>query len=209
MKPAERLARGLCALGFDLPFDARQRLLEYCALLQKWNRVYNLTAVRDEDRIVTHHLLDALAVLPHLRGASLVDIGSGGGFPGIPLALARPEWRVTLVEANQKKASFLRQAAIELRLSNVSVQNVRAEAWSPETGFDIVISRALTDLAQFVRLSQHLLGPGGRLYAMKGVCPHEEMARLPAGCAVEGVIALQIPHIASPRHLLILVPRTA
>ncbi len=203
MKSEEQLARGLAALGLDLPPAAQEKLLAYAALLGKWNKVYNLTALRDEEQVVSHHLLDSLAVLPHLGGAKrLADIGSGGGLPGIPLAIARPGLQVALVESNQKKSAFQQQAKIELGLANVSVHCERVEAWQPEEKCDVVISRAFSDLAEFVKLSGHLLAEGGALLAMKGVHPYEEIAQLPAGWRVAEVTLLQVPGVEGARHLV-------
>lgn len=203
MSSAARLERGLAALGIDLPAAARQRLLDYCALLKKWNRVYNLTALRDDEQMVSHHLLDSLAVLPHVVGESLADVGSGGGLPGIPLAIASPERRVALIESSHKKASFLQQARIELTLDNVVVHNVRVESWQPGEPFDVVISRAFSDLAEFVRQAQHLVGPGGRVLAMKGVYPHEELAQVPEPFVVGAVISLRVPDVAASRNVVV------
>lgn len=203
MTSEEQLARGLAALGLDLPPSAQEKLLAFAALLGKWNRVYNLTALRDETQVISHHLLDSLAVLPHLGDAKrLADIGSGGGLPGIPLAIARPQLPVALVESNQKKSAFEQQAKIELGLANVSVHCERAEAWQPEEKCDVVISRAFSDLAEFVRLSGHLLAAGGALLAMKGVHPYEEIAQLPAGWRVAEVIPLHVPGVEGARHLV-------
>jgi 16S rRNA (guanine527-N7)-methyltransferase len=203
MKSEEQLARGLTALGLDLPPAAQEKLLAYAALLGKWNKVYNLTALRDEEQVVSHHLLDSLTVLPHLGGAKrLADIGSGGGLPGIPLAIARPGLQVALVESNQKKSAFQQQAKIELGLANVSVHCERVEAWQPEEKCDVVISRAFSDLAEFVKLSGHLLAEGGALLAMKGVHPYEEIAQLPAGWRVAEVTLLQVPGVEGARHLV-------
>lgn len=203
MTSEEQLARGLAALGLDLPPSAQERLLAFAALLGKWNRVYNLTALRDETQVISHHLLDSLAVLPHLGDAKrLADIGSGGGLPGIPLAIARPQLPVALVESNQKKSAFEQQAKIELGLANVSVHCERAEAWQPEEKCDVVISRAFSDLAEFVKLTGHLLAEGGVLLAMKGVHPYEEIAQLPAGWRVAEVIPLQVPGVEGARHLV-------
>lgn len=203
MKSEEQLARGLAALGLDLPPAAQEKLLAYAALLGKWNKVYNLTALRDEQQVVSHHLLDSLAVLPHLGGAKrLADIGSGGGLPGIPLAIARPDLQVALVESNQKKSAFQQQAKIELGLANVSAHCERVEAWQPEEKYDVVISRAFSDLAEFVKLSGHLLAEGGVLLAMKGVHPYEEIAQLPAGWRVADVTPLQVPGVEGARHLV-------
>ncbi|CAG0965043.1 cobalt-precorrin-6B (C15)-methyltransferase [Rhodocyclaceae bacterium] len=203
MTSEEQLARGLAALGLDLPPSAQERLLAFAALLGKWNRVYNLTALRDETQVISHHLLDSLAVLPHLGDAKrLADIGSGGGLPGIPLAIARPQLPVALVESNQKKSAFEQQAKIELGLANVSVHCERAEAWQPEEKCDVVISRAFSDLAEFVKLTGHLLAEGGVLLAMKGVHPYEEIAQLPAGWRVAEVIPLHVPGVEGARHLV-------
>ncbi|MCZ2174763.1 MAG: 16S rRNA (guanine(527)-N(7))-methyltransferase RsmG, partial [Burkholderiales bacterium] len=172
-------------------------------LLGKWNKVYNLTALRDEEQVISHHLLDSLAVLPQLSAAKrLADIGSGGGLPGIPLAIARPDLEVALVETSQKKSAFQQQAKIELGLANVSVHCTRVEAWRPAEKFDAVISRAFSDLAEFVKLSGHLLAEGGALLAMKGVHPYEEIAQLPAGWRVAEVVPLQVPGVEGARHLV-------
>jgi 16S rRNA (guanine527-N7)-methyltransferase len=203
MTSEEQLARGVAALRLDLPSPAQEKLLAFAALLGKWNKVYNLTALRDAEQVISHHLLDSLAVLPHLGGATrLADIGSGGGLPGIPLAIARPDLQVALVESNQKKSAFEQQAKIELGLANVSVHCERVEAWQPEATCDVVVSRAFSDLAEFVRLSGHLLAEGGMLLAMKGVHPYEEIAQLPAGWRVAEVIPLQVPGVEGARHLV-------
>ncbi|PKO71624.1 MAG: 16S rRNA (guanine(527)-N(7))-methyltransferase RsmG [Betaproteobacteria bacterium HGW-Betaproteobacteria-14] len=203
MTPAVRLARGLAALEMDVSPQAQENLLAFAVLLGKWNKVYNLTALREEEQVISHHLLDSLAVLPHLGAARrLADIGSGGGLPGIPLAIARPDMHVALVESNQKKSAFQQQARIELGLDNVSVQCERVEGWQPEEKCDVVISRAFSDLAEFVRLSGHLLAAGGALLAMKGVHPYEEIAQLPAGWRVAEVMPLQVPGVEGARHLV-------
>jgi len=203
MNAAGQLSRGLTALGLDLPMAAQHKLLAFAALLEKWNKVYNLTALRGEEQIISHHLLDSLAVLPQLGAArQLADIGSGGGLPGIPLAIARPELRVALVDSSQKKSAFQQQAKIELGLANVSVQCARVETWQPAEKCDAVISRAFSDLAEFVKLSGHLLNEGGALLAMKGVHPYEEIAQLPTGWQVADVTRLTVPGVDGARHLL-------
>ena len=151
-----------------------------------------------------HHLLDSLAVAPHLAGASLADVGSGAGLPGIPLALARPDVAVTLIESSHKKATFLRQAAIELALENVEVVNERVEAWAAAPRFAVVISRAFSDLPEFVALAGRLCADGGVLAAMKGVHPYEEIAQLPAPYRVRGVVALTVPGLDAERHLVLI-----
>src|SRR3989441_1476564 len=164
MTLARALAAGVAALGLDIDAAAQTKLLAYTALLDKWNRTHNLTAIREPQRVVTHHLLDALATLPHLPDAKslrLIDVGSGGGLPGVPLAIARPQWRVTLLDSNRKKAAFLRQAVAELAFANVAIAAMRAEDYIPDTPFDVAISRAFADLGQFAAAARHLVRPGG------------------------------------------------
>jgi 16S rRNA (guanine527-N7)-methyltransferase len=207
MTPQAALERGLAELGLALPADAPGRLLQYLELLAKWNRTYNLTAIRDPIDMVSHHLLDSLAVIKHLPAAdespALADVGSGGGLPGIPLAIARPQWRVSLADSSAKKTAFLRQAAIELALPNVEVHHGRVETWRPARPFAIVISRAFADLSAFIAASRHLLVPQGILAAMKGAMPSEELASLPPGCDCSRVIELQVPLLKAQRHLVL------
>jgi len=203
---AGQLAEGLAALGLDVADATRARLLTYGELLLKWNRVYNLTAIRSPQEVVTHHLLDSLAVAPWLgKVQRLADIGSGGGLPGIPLAILRPELAVSSVETVNKKASFQQQAKIELGLGNFQPINVRVENLQPEQPFDGVISRAFSSLGDFVRLAGHLVADGGALYAMKGLRPDEELGALPAGWALQAMHALAVPGLDAERHLLVLV----
>ena len=197
------LDSGLDTLRLPLPRDTREKLLAYLALIEKWNRVYNLTAVRDHDRMVPQHLLDSLAVAPHLTGETLLDVGSGAGLPGIPLALARPELCVTLLEVNHKKAAFLRQAVIDLGLENVEVAQARVESWEAPDRYDVVISRAFSDLAEFAALAGRLVADGGVLAAMKGVYPNEEIAQLPGPYRVAQSIALEVPGLGAERHLVL------
>ena len=206
MTPAAALERGLQELAIGLGADVRARLLQYVALLEKWNRTYNLTAIRDPLAMVSHHLLDSLSVLPHLpvaASARLADAGSGAGLPGIPLALTRPQWQLTLAESNQKKCAFLRQAVIELALDNVQVHEGRVEAWRPATPFALVITRAFTRLAQFVDACRHLVTPRGFLAAMKGKEPRDELRELPADVACRAMIALRTPFLDAERHLVV------
>ena len=202
MTLAQRLAQGVTELGLALPEGAQQRLMAYVELLQKWNGTYNLTAVRDAPRMVSHHLLDSLAVAPHVAVATILDVGSGAGLPGIPLAVALPHSQVTLIDSNHKKAAFLRQAVMALRLANAEVVCERAEAWKPATAFDVVISRAFSDLAEFISLAGRHAAAGGRLVAMKGVYPYEEIGQLPKGWHVIEVIPLAIPGLRAQRHLV-------
>jgi len=204
MSIEQQLKAGIAALGLTLPDGAEAKLLAYLALLDKWNRVYNLTAVRDAERMVSHHLLDSLAAVPFFQDETVLDVGSGGGLPGIPLALARPELRVTLIDSIAKKTAFLLQAKTELDLKNLQVVTSRVEDFRPETGFDVVTSRAFSDLKEFVTLTRHLLNPGGRWLAMKGLYPHEEMALLPAGVKVSADYVLRVPGLEASRHLIVL-----
>jgi 16S rRNA (guanine527-N7)-methyltransferase len=202
MKPDSQLAEGLRSLGLALPPQAVGLLTQYCALLEKWNRVYNLTAIRERSKIVSHHVLDCLAVAAHLPGDSLADVGSGAGLPGIPLAIARPQMAVVLLESNHKKGAFLRQAVVELGLSNVQVMTSRAEEYRPDPALAMAISRAFADLAGFVDAARHLVVQGGWLLAMKGVYPDEELTQLPPDVEVESVIELDVPGVRAARHLV-------
>ncbi|MCX8145804.1 MAG: 16S rRNA (guanine(527)-N(7))-methyltransferase RsmG [Azovibrio sp.] len=202
MSERDRLRQGLDALGLELPATAVDRLLAYRDLLLKWNRTYNLTALKDPEQMLVQHLLDSLAILPWIAGPELLDVGSGAGLPGIPLAIARPDLRVTLVDAVQKKAAFQRQAAIELGLANVEARHARVEALSGQYG--IITARAFAELAEFVRLTRPLLAPGGRWLAMKGQLPERELASLPADVRVAGLQPLKVPGLDAARHLVIL-----
>jgi 16S rRNA (guanine527-N7)-methyltransferase len=206
------LAAGLSALGIDADGDAHEKLAQYIVLLDKWNRTHNLTAIRDPAQMVTHHLLDSLAVLAHLPqhgAARVLDIGSGGGLPGIPLAIAKRDWHVVLLDSNHKKAAFLRQAVIELGLENVQVSDERAQDYSADPLFDVVISRAFSDLATFALLGRRLVAPRGRLIAMKGLYPHEELDQVPSDVVVSEVPAVRVPGLDVQRHLVIMEPRAA
>ena len=199
---AERLASGLSGMGLEVAPEARNKLLSYLDLLLKWNKTYNLTALRDPAQGVTHHLLDSLAILPWVDATPLLDVGSGGGLPGIPLAIVRPELSVTLVDAVQKKVSFLQQAAIELRLPNVRAVHARVETLDGQYGQ--ITSRAFAEVADFVGLTRDLLAPGGRWLAMKGVRPEDELAELPPDVRIETIVPLAVPGLDAERHLLIL-----
>ncbi len=181
-------------------------LLAYLALLARWNATYNLTAVRDPAQMVPRHLLDSLAMQPFVRDlGTLADLGTGPGLPGIPLAIATPSLRVTLVESNGKKARFLREAVRQLGLANAEVAESRIEAFHPQAGFDAITARALATLPQILALGGHLLAPGGRLLAMKGVHPEEEIAALPAGWVLAGTYPLHVPGLDAERHLVEIV----
>jgi len=208
MTPQAALEHGIDALALDLPTSARTKLLEYLALMCKWNRIYNLTAIRDPLAMVTHHLLDSLAVLPHVDTGGgplrLADVGSGAGLPGIPLALVRPEWRVTLNDRSSKKAAFLRQAKIELGLGNVDVHEGSVQQWRPQLAFDCVITRAFAALEAFVSACRHLVAPGGVLAAMKGARPAAAgLGAVPEDADCGDVRRLQVPLLDAERHLVL------
>lgn len=202
MSAAARLEAGADALGVDLSSQQIDTLLRYIELLVKWNRVYNLTAVRDADAMLSQHLLDSLAVVPHLPEGALLDVGSGAGLPGLPIAIAQPQRAVSVLDSNTKKAAFMRQAAGELGLSNVSVYSHRVEEWLADERFPLIISRAFAELQQFVQWSAPLLAPGGILLAMKGVYPEAEIAALPSPYTAREVIRLEVPGLDAERHLV-------
>ena len=196
------LAAGLADLGLNVPDSAQQKLLAFRDLLLKWNKTYNLTALRDPAQAISHHLLDSLAILPQLDVGSLLDVGSGGGLPGIPLAIARPELQVCMVDTVQKKTTFLQQAVIELGLKNVTVNHARVEEMQGQ--YAQITSRAFAELELFVSLTRHLLAPNGRWLAMKGIRPDDELKALPADITVEAIIPLAVPGLGAERHLIIL-----
>lgn len=200
-----RLAEGLSALGLALPPAAQTKLIEYIKLLEKWNRVHNLTAVREPEQMVALHLLDSLSVLPHLDNrTSLLDVGTGAGLPGIPLAIARPELEVTLLDSNHKKTTFLAQAKAELALANIRIETGRVESYRPNKLFDVVVSRAFSELSDFVTQARHLVASDGVMLAMKGVYPFDEIARLPTTHVVSKVDELHVPLLDAKRHLVTL-----
>ena len=206
MNTATQLETGIADLELALPVDAEAKLSAYLGLLDKWNRVYNLTAVREIERMVSHHLLDSLAIVPYVETGRVLDVGSGGGLPGIPLAIAQPDLQITLIDSVAKKTAFLLQAKAELGLDNVSVVTGRVETLQDAKGFDTITSRAFSDLKEFVTLTRHLLAPGGHWLAMKGLYPHEEIAALPDWVKVSANTVLSIPHLDATRHLIILEP---
>ncbi|HEY6942856.1 16S rRNA (guanine(527)-N(7))-methyltransferase RsmG [Dokdonella sp.] len=198
----QRLGAGLAALRLELPAAAVERLLDYVELLQRWNATYNLSAVRAPVDMVTRHLLDSLAVAPYVRGATLADLGTGAGLPGIPLAIAAPERAVTLVDSNGKKTRFLRAAVRELHLANVSVAEARVE--SMRGRFDCITARAFATLADMLAWGGHLLAPGGLWLALKGRHPQDEIDALPPGFSVEAVVPLAVPGLEAERHVVII-----
>jgi 16S rRNA (guanine527-N7)-methyltransferase len=211
MKPLDRaaltpvLVDGIRELQLDLTEAQIEQLMDYLALLAKWNAVYNLTAVRDPAQMVVQHLLDSLAVVPAFTDAkNVLDVGAGGGLPGMVLAIARPDMQVSMIDTVHKKTAFLTQAKAELRLANVTVHTARVEQLQVPHRFDIITSRAFAELADFVNWSGHLLKEGGRFIAMKGVMPDEEIARLPAGWKVTEIRPLRVPRLNAERHLIII-----
>jgi len=222
--PSVLTAPGLAALAreIDLDLTAAQSgtLVQYAELLRRWNRVHNLTAVDSEADLLTHHLLDCLAIVRPIEEAlahhaagqqaaqavHFLDAGSGAGLPGIPLAVARPLWRGVLVDAVQKKCAFLQQAQVELRLPNITVRHARLETGSLGT-HDIIVSRAFASLRDFVTLTRPLLRPNGLWIAMKGRNPAEELADLPDGIEAVDTSTLRVPQLAEQRHLVVLRPR--
>ncbi|AOZ50646.1 MULTISPECIES: 16S rRNA (guanine(527)-N(7))-methyltransferase RsmG [Chromobacterium] len=200
------LKQGLAQLALDLTEPQLELLERYLALLVKWNQTYNLTAIRQEERMVSYHLLDSLSLVPHLAGGTrMLDVGSGGGMPGIPTAIARPDLQVALLDSNHKKTTFLRQVVLELGLPNVQVVTDRVEAYQPEQKFDRITSRAFSELSEFVKLTRHLLADDGQYVAMKGVYPYEEIALLPQGVAVSEVLPVTVPGLDAERHLVRMV----
>ena len=204
MDNRQKLQSGLKEMGLDLSGEQQDKLLAYVEMLKKWNKTYNLTALRDESQIISHHLLDSLTLPPYLESAqTMLDVGSGGGQPGIPAAVCRPDLQITLLDANTKKTSFLQQAAIELELKNVRVVSGRVEAVQGLRA-DVITSRAFAELADFVNWTAHLLQNGGCWAAMKGVYPAAEIDRLPDSVCVERVDKIRVPQLNAERHMVIL-----
>ncbi|HEY4316411.1 MAG TPA: 16S rRNA (guanine(527)-N(7))-methyltransferase RsmG [Herbaspirillum sp.] len=209
---AEGLDAGIQSLGLHLSAAQNGKLLAYLALLSKWNKVYNLTAVRDPAQMLTHHLLDSLAAVTAFTGASnVLDVGAGGGLPGMILAIwaaeAQPEMRISMIDTVHKKTAFLTQVKAELQLSNTSIYTARVEQLQlqqlpKQQAFDVITSRAFAELNDFINWSQHLLAPGGRFIALKGLLPDEEIKRLPEGWRVTESRPLAVPQLQAERHLI-------
>ena len=200
------LSQGLAALGLRLTQEQKEALLAYLQLLEKWNRHYNLTAIRDPKAMLAKHVLDSLSIWPYVQGRQILDVGSGAGLPGIPLAIACPERQFTLLDSSTKKFRFLMQAAIELGLFNLTAVGNRIQDYRPPHLFDTVVARAFAKLAEFVALAGPLCQPGGELLALKGVFPEKELEELPATFKVVEVCALSVPEINAQRHLVRLRP---
>ncbi len=200
MTQADLLAAGVAEMGLDVSREAQEKLLQYLSLLNKWNKVYNLTAVRDPQEMVTLHLLDSLSVLPYINSRNLLDVGSGGGLPGIVLAICLPQLQVTTIDTVQKKAIFMRQVKGELGLENLTVVHARVENFQPAEKFEAIISRAFSELALFVKLTKHLLAENGVWLAMKGQVPHQEFAHLETKSYQ--ILPLKVAGLAAERHLV-------
>ncbi len=202
-----QLRSGIEAMNIDLNATQQLLLLEYVSLLKKWNSTYNLTALRDETKMISHHILDSLTLLPYVSAArTLMDVGSGGGMPGIPTAICRPDLDITLLDANTKKTTFLQQAVIELGLKNVSVTSARVEAIHDKK-VDVVTSRAFAELHDFIALTKHLLNENGYWAAMKGVYPYEELENVPADIDVYRIDKLTVPTLSAERHMVLMRPK--
>ena len=202
MTQAALLASGIAQMGLQVSVDAQQKLLAYMQLMQKWNKVYNLTAVRDPQEMVTLHLLDSLSVLPYIKAKNLLDVGSGGGLPGIVLAICKPDLHVTTIDTVQKKAIFMRQVKGELGLQNLEVMHARVESYQVAEKFEVIISRAFSDLTLFLKLTKHLLAENGAWLAMKGQIPHAELE----GLSIKNnkIIPLKVAGLDAERHLVVL-----
>ncbi|ANI30663.1 16S rRNA methyltransferase [Yersinia entomophaga] len=203
----KKLESLLKSAGISLPDQQKQQLIGYVELLHKWNKAYNLTSVRDPEQMLVRHILDSIVVNPHLQGQRFIDVGTGPGLPGIPLAIVRPDSHFTLLDSLGKRVRFLRQVQHELGLTNIEPVQSRVEDFSGQPGFDGVISRAFASLDDMLSWCHHLPArPEGRFYALKGVRPDDELSTLPQGIELESVIRLQVPELDGERHLVILKP---
>jgi 16S rRNA (guanine527-N7)-methyltransferase len=197
------LAEGIAEMQLEVSAEQQEKLLDYLGLMFKWNSVYNLTSLRDPMQMVTHHLLDSLAAVPAFAGAkNVLDVGSGGGLPGIVLAIVRPDMKVSMIDTVHKKTAFLTQVKAELRLANVTVYTMKVQELGVSDKFDVITSRAFADLSDFVNWSSHLLAEQGSYIALKGVAPPDEQQRLPAAWRVTKVEPLQVPRLGAERHLV-------
>ena len=205
---AQVLVDGIEEMQLDLSGDKIAKLMDYLALLFKWNAVYNLTSLRDPMQMVTHHLLDSLAAVPAFDGAkNVLDVGAGGGLPGMVLAICRPDMKVAMIDTVHKKTAFLTQVKAELGLANVTVYTMRVEQLEVKVGgtpepFDVITSRAFADLLDFVNWSRHLLAEGGRFIALKGVAASEEQQRVPSPWQITELRPLKVPKLDAERHLV-------
>jgi 16S rRNA (guanine527-N7)-methyltransferase len=205
LKAAQSILESGCdALGLSLDAQQRGKLMDYLALFAKWNRAYNLSAIRDPEQMVRLHLLDSLAIVPHIKGDRLIDVGTGGGLPGVPLAICFPEKSIALLDSAGKKTRFLFQVKTDLSLVNVQIHNCRVESHQPAELYDGVVSRAFASLADMTQNCAHLLKSGGTFWAMKGVYPAAELSQLPADIQLLHSVALTVPGLDAERCLLAL-----
>lgn len=200
----QQLEYGLAQAGLVLSAQQQQQLLDYVRLLHKWNKAYNLTSVRHPDDMVVKHILDSLVVSPHLKGQQFIDVGTGPGLPGIPLAIANPDKQFTLLDSLGKRIRFIRQVLHELGLTNVTPVQSRVEDFTPEHGFDAVLSRAFASMSDMVSWCHHLPHAQGSFYALKGQVDQQEIDALPTDCSVTDIKALKVPGLEGARHLVIL-----
>ncbi|KFC62243.1 16S rRNA (guanine(527)-N(7))-methyltransferase RsmG [Massilia sp. LC238] len=206
---AQVLADGIKDMHLDVSATQQDKLLDYLALMNKWNSVYNLTSLRDPMQMVTHHLLDSLAAVPAFTDArNVLDVGAGGGLPGVVLAICRPDMKLSMIDTVHKKTAFLKQVKAELELANVTVHTMKVQELEVSDKFDVITSRAFADLTDFLNWSGHLLAEGGKFIALKGTAPAEEQERIPAEWKISGLQPLQVPRLGAERHL-ILVERSA
>jgi 16S rRNA (guanine527-N7)-methyltransferase len=206
---AQVLGDGIREMNLDVSTAQQDKLLDYLALMNKWNSVYNLTSLRDPMQMVTHHLLDSLAAVPAFAGArNVLDVGAGGGLPGVVLAICRPDMKLSMIDTVHKKTAFLKQVKAELELANVTVHTMKVQELEVSDKFDVITSRAFADLTDFLNWSGHLLAEGGKFIALKGTAPAEEQERIPAEWKISGLQPLQVPRLGAERHL-IFVERSA
>jgi len=200
---AQVLHEGVAEMRLDVTPAQQEKLLDYLALMNKWNGVYNLTSLRDPMQMVTHHLLDSLAAVPAFVDArNVLDVGAGGGLPGVVLAICRPDMKVSMIDTVHKKTAFLKQVKAELELANVTVHTMKVQDLDVSDKFDVITSRAFADLSDFLEWSGHLLQEGGKFIALKGTAPAEEQERVPAAWKVTGLQPLQVPRLGAERHLV-------
>ncbi len=197
------LAEGIAEMKLDVSPGQQEKLMGYLALMNKWNSVYNLTSLRDPMQMVTHHLLDSLAAVPAFAGArNVLDVGAGGGLPGIVLAICRPDMKLSMIDTVHKKTAFLKQVKAELELANVTVHTMKVQELEVSDKFDVITSRAFADLSDFLEWSGHLLAEGGKFIALKGTAPAEEQERIPTEWRITGLQPLQVPKLEAERHLV-------
>ncbi len=199
---ASILRIGIVEMNLQISDMAQQKMLEYLNLLVKWNKVYNLTAIRSQQQMVINHLLDSLSILPYLYSGRWLDVGCGAGLPGLILAIAQPTWQFTLLDSNSKKTSFVKQAIIELGLDNVKVHCCRVEEFGGIDKFDGIVSRAFTELGDFINKTNHLIQKNGCWAAMKGIS-QREIATIPADCEIINIIEIKVPGLSAARSLVI------